>query len=387
MASDFSNLRPIVIAGHICLDLIPPFTSTGHTLGELIQPGKLLNVGPVLSAPGGCVSNTGLGLHKMGFPVSLCGKIGADYFGGIVRDLLTQRGPGLEKSLIQDPASATSYTVVINPPGVDRVFLHCPGANDTFVAEDLSEESIRGASIFHFGYPPLMRRMFEDGGAELEKVLRKGARSVTSLDMAMPDPDSDAGHADWHGILNRVLPRTDLFLPSFDEICQMLGYVQTGDLESALEDVSQQLLEAGAGVIGIKLGSDGLYIRTSTNPARLGKLAEICNCEVREWAGREILSPCYQVNECGTTGAGDATIAGFLGAVSLGHDPETAASLATAVGACACESPDGTSGIRPWHEITRRIEQGWDRLAASKLNGNWKWTPSRCVLAGPADTH
>jgi hypothetical protein len=31
----------------------------------------------------------------------------------------------------------TSYTIAISPPGVDRTFLHCPGANQTFRADDV----------------------------------------------------------------------------------------------------------------------------------------------------------------------------------------------------------------------------------------------------------
>ena len=48
---------------------------------------------------------------------------------------------------------------------MDRSFLHCPGANDTFGPEDIDVERLAGVSLFHFGYPPLMRRMYSDGGA------------------------------------------------------------------------------------------------------------------------------------------------------------------------------------------------------------------------------
>ena len=42
--------------------------------------------------------------------------------------------------------------------GVDRVFLHDPGANDTFCAGDITEEMLDGIDHFHFGYPPLMKK-------------------------------------------------------------------------------------------------------------------------------------------------------------------------------------------------------------------------------------
>jgi hypothetical protein len=55
-----------------------------------------------------------------------------------------------------------------------------------------------------------------------------------------------------------------------------------------------------------------------------------------------------------------------------GFDIARAAEAATAVGACCCEQPDATSGLREWEETQRRIDRGWDRLDA-KLNPKWVW--------------
>src|SRR3990172_9091313 len=51
------------------------------------------------------------------------------------------------------------------------------------------------ARLFHFGYPPLMKRMYEARGHELREIFRraKGTGVTTSLDMALPDPSSPAG--------------------------------------------------------------------------------------------------------------------------------------------------------------------------------------------------
>ena len=68
----------------------------------------------------------------------------------------------------------TSYTVVLNPPGIDRIFLHCPGANDTFTDEDVTDEVLGGASLFHFGYPPLMKQIWSDGGSAAGAASRAG---------------------------------------------------------------------------------------------------------------------------------------------------------------------------------------------------------------------
>ena len=72
----------------------------------------------------------------------------------------------------------SSYTLIFSSPGVDRAFLHYPGPNDTFCAADVSDEALTGARIFHFGYPPLMRRMFLDAGSELATLFRRARRHV-----------------------------------------------------------------------------------------------------------------------------------------------------------------------------------------------------------------
>jgi len=55
----------------------------------------------------------------------------------------------------------SSYTIVLNPPDTDRVFLHYPGPNHTFTANDIPYEKIKSSRIFHFGYPPLMQKFYE----------------------------------------------------------------------------------------------------------------------------------------------------------------------------------------------------------------------------------
>ena len=214
----------IVVAGHICIDVIPRIDQHVDRLDDLLQPGKLVNTGPILLSTGGAVSNTGVALARLGVPPRLMGKIGDDLFGRAILDVIRGVDPALTEAMIIDPDVDSSYTIVINPPGIDRSFLHCPGANDAFGAEDIDPVHLDGAKIFHFGYPPIMRRMFLDNGAELEAMLRM-ARDLgltVSLDMALPDPKSAAGRADWAAILARVLPFVDIFLPSLEEIVYML---------------------------------------------------------------------------------------------------------------------------------------------------------------------
>ena len=121
---------------------------------RFIKPGHLIISGPATFSTGGPVSNTGLALHRLGISTSLIAKVGSDPYGSIVRQLVEGYDPRLTGGLVVDPAVPTSYSVILSAPGVDRIFLHCPGANDDFCAEDVNYDLVAQARLFHFGYPP-----------------------------------------------------------------------------------------------------------------------------------------------------------------------------------------------------------------------------------------
>lgn len=80
--------------------------------------------------------------------MKLLGKIGNDAFGKMVQQIVRQYGGD---GLIVDDEASTSYSVVLAIPGIDRSFLHNPGANDTFTNQDIPEEDLENAALFHFG--------------------------------------------------------------------------------------------------------------------------------------------------------------------------------------------------------------------------------------------
>ena len=355
----------VLVAGHICLDVIPSLSGPAT-----IEPGGLVRVGQAALATGGAVANTGLALHRLGVPVRLLGKVGDDLFGGAVLDALDAHG--LSNGTIVAPGETTSYSIVINPPGVDRCFLHCPGANDTFAADDVPVEALEGVRAFHFGYPPLMRRMYADGGAELERLFARAraAGAVTSLDLSWPDPATEAGLVDWRAVLARTLAHVDVFSPSLDELLFMLdrpahdrGAGDGATDPDLLGRLAGDAVAMGAAVVAIKLGERGLYLRTADDVAGL---CDRLGLDRQAWRAREILTPCFQARTvAGTTGAGDCTIAGLLAALLRGDGPAEAAIAAVAVGACSVEAADATSGIPPWPEVAIRLAAGWPRLSAT----------------------
>lgn len=314
------------------------------------------------------MSNVGRALHTLGLPVRLVGMVGDDPFGRIVRDLLGDLGGDLTVC----PGSPTSYTVVVQTDRTDRTFLHAPGCNDAFGAEDIPDAAYDDVSILHFGYPPLMRRLYADRGLELERLLaRAKARvPVVSLDLSLPDPETPSGRADWPAILERALPHVDVFLPSVDELMFCLDRPTFDALQGAslghlppamVERLADRALALGPKAVGIKVGERGFLLKTALGAETLG----------RGWGGVCLWHPCFGVEVAGTTGSGDATVAGFLFALAQGMGPLAACRAAVAVGACGVEAPDAVSGIRPWDETQARIDAGWPSLGVS-LPPEWK---------------
>ncbi|HEX8037386.1 MAG TPA: carbohydrate kinase family protein [Ktedonobacterales bacterium] len=383
--------RPIAVAGHICLDVIPAMSG----VGEALRPGALVHIGPAQFATGGTVANVGLALHRLGMRPRLIGKIGDDLFGQAILDILGGADPELAAGMARATGEPTSYSVVISAAASDRIFLHCPGVNDTFGAADVADGALDGVRVLHFGYPPLMRRMYLDDGRELAELLgRAKDRGVTtSLDMARPDPQSEAGRVDWPGILRRALPFVDLFLPSAEELLFMLDrprFDAGARLDtSLLARLAVRCLEMGAAMVGLKLGDQGLYLRTTADTARLDTMGRGRPANLEAWRGRELLAPCFEAAVAGTTGSGDATIAGLLAALLADEAPEDALLDAVGVGACSVEAVDATSGIPSWEAVRERIRAGWRQAALMMVQGGdgggWRWDERARLWHGAAD--
>ena len=378
----------IIVAGHICLDIIPDWR-----IGSIktIIPGHILEMSGLKLSTGGAVANTGITLKKLGIGTTLLGKIGSDSFGKVILEILQKEGKTLVENMIISKDEISSYTIVLNPPDTDRVFLHYPGPNHTFNANDIPYEKIKSGRIFHFGYPPLMKKFYENAGEELVKIFRRVRKMniITSLDMAMPDPESPAGKIDWYKFFKNVLPMVDIFMPSIDELLFMLRPEKYNkiiknryrfDLK-LLNQLSEQLIDYGTSVVVIKLGNQGLYLRT--HKIEKSNVSRIINPS--QWNYRQLLSPCFATEVKGTTGTGDATIAGFLSQLLDGGEPEKSITLATAVGACCVEAVDATGGIRPLPEVISRINSGWERLSLSIPMDNWKYDYQYKIWRGPED--
>ncbi len=371
-----NRLIDVIVSGHLCLDLLP---SMEHVkLNELPSPGHLFEIGPMTFSTGGAVSNTGLALQRLGVNVRLMSNVGDDAIGHLIRAFLDAREPSLTEWIRVKAGSPGSYTLVLSPEKVDRIFLHWAGTNATFNASDVDYAQAAQAKLFHLGYPALLPGLLAGEGEELASLLRQvyQAGTLTSLDSSLPDPQGASGRARWQHVLAQALPFVDVFIPSIEEILFMLRRADydrwKGDILNSisapyLDVLADELLAMGAcAVVGFKLGELGVYLRGGT-PARFGRWKQL-PIRIDEWANQRVWHPAFEVQVLGTTGAGDSAYAGFLTAALRGLSMEQSARWACAVGACNVEAVDATSGIRTWNATQQRIAEGW-AFHAKTLNG------------------
>ncbi len=386
----------VVVAGHLCLDVTPAFPQgLGSDPSAVFAPGRLVRVGPATLSTGGAVSNTGLSLLRMGLKAELMAKIGEDVFGEAIRRLCAQAGA--ERGLVVVAGEQSSYSCVLAAPGIDRIILHCPGANDTFCADDVDYALVREARLFHFGYPCIMERFYADEG-ELARMYErvKSGGTITSLDQSYPDPASPGGRADWEAILGRALPHVDVFLPSAEESLLMFDRPrfearrrEAGgrDLTKVLraEDVrmiADRLLDMGVGIAGVKCGVRGLYLRTA---ADLGRVGGAGGPPAAAWADRELWTAPFRVPVVSATGSGDSAIAAFLAAFLRGLGPEEALRAGCVAGALSVQTLDVVSGMLPFDEMLARAEALRERLPLDPGEG-WRYDGACACWRGPLDS-
>ena len=175
-----------------------------------------------------------------------------------------------------------------------------------------------------------------------------------------------------------MLPLVDVFAPSVEELLFMLEHDtwqrlwrEHGKIDIAghidgplVERMAQRSLEMGAGVVLMKLGDQGVYVRTSAEARRIGAMGAGRPADVEAWVNQQAWTGCFAVEVAGTTGSGDCTIAGFLAGLLAGQGPGEASASAVGTGACSVERPDATSGVPSWQGLRQRIAGGWKKRSS-----------------------
>lgn len=362
--------KKAVVAGHICLDITPVFEE--KTSLAAIRPGQLVHTEGVEVNLGGAVANTGRAMQLFGAKVELVAKIAEDEFGRLVLEMLSAQN--IPQKMLLTKGESTSYSVVLSLPHTDRIFLHCPGANDALSGEELTDSLFADSTLFHFGYPTIMKNFYTDEGAQLLQLYKRvhSLGVVTSLDMASVNEASPSAKTDWQRVLKKTLPYVDFFVPSVEELCFMLHkdiYQEwkeragERDIPEILKErevalLAEELIEMGAEAVMIKCGAKGIYYKSGS----MERVEEKTGVSMEGWRYRQGFESSFKPDRVlSATGAGDTSIAAFLTAFLEGCDMEESVRMAAAAGACCVEAYDAFSGLRDFAALRKRMADGWER--------------------------
>ena len=125
----------------------------GELLIDFTGSGKSAQGNGLFEAcPGGAPCNVLAMLRKLRRSCAFVGKVGDDLFGRLLRDTVADIGIDTA-SLIVDPEARTTLAFVQTLADGDRdfSFYRNPGADMLLRPDELPEETIRHAKIFHFG--------------------------------------------------------------------------------------------------------------------------------------------------------------------------------------------------------------------------------------------
>lgn len=362
----------VVVGGYLGVDLTPGFYETsGHfNPANVFKPGSLTEVGNLSISLGGVVANTGSALKIFDQQVLLMGLIGNDLLGEIALKILKENS--LSEGIITNDQAGTAYGIVLSPPGCDRIFFESPGCNRNFTSSDIDYRTVAQSRIFHFGYPPLMKAFYDNNGEELEKMFSnvKALDVLTSLDMTLPDPESESGKVDWKRILIRVFPYIDIFTPSIEEIVYMMKpdvysqitkNITAGDIidsipKEIIHSIGRELINLGVSIVLIKSGKSGAYLFTGN----VSSLNDVPGMTIFEdsWNHLEIRSPAFRIDAArvkNASGAGDVAVAGFLAAILKGNDPEIALKYSMCAGRNNLYGMNATVGLSDWETMTKEL--------------------------------
>jgi sugar/nucleoside kinase (ribokinase family) len=398
-----------VVAGHVCVDLTPGLGAhrAVEAVEELLRPGSLIDARGLVVSPGGAVANTGLSLARMGVSVGLMARVGSDSLAPMLRATLQDAGvPDTAVELVEATGESTSYSVVLALPGVDRIFLHDSGANDSFSVTDVRSGLDRFARIstgsqpriMHFGYPTAIASMYRTGPEPLALVLGEArARGLTvSVDFSLPDPAGEAAAAPWREILERAMPLVDICFPSVEELSLMLdrpGFLRRESRHTGAEafspdyayDLAGELLAMGAAVVVVKLGARGLLVRwDQASRERLTRTGAISLRDRLPGGGHgdtvtvACIVPGYNAPQVvSTTGAGDSAIAGVLAALLGGYSLVEACEIGCLAGRNAVMTVDAVSGAQSLAEMENERNRDASERSAVALErpAEWSFSP------------
>jgi len=271
----------------------------------------------VTVSPGGCGSNTAVGLAALGIPTGIVARTGDDDSADLLFRYWERVGvdPRFVRRRIGKP---TGTSIGLIDDDFQPRFIHTSGANRGLTADVIDPVALgaSGVRFFHIAGFFVLPNLFEQVGEKLAALRDLGI--TTSLDVVfnvrMDDPKLRSA-------LWAALPELDYFIANDHEASRLTG-------EDDYRKAAAVLKDRGARSVIIKLGASGCYGLSDS------------------FSGTVLAT---KIDVVDTTGAGDAFAAGFIAGLTQGKGFQDACKAGNQAGAKICTR---LGAITAWLEET-----------------------------------
>ena len=261
-------------------------TALGELLIDFTESGESEQGNRMLEAnPGGAPANVLAMLTKLGKKTAFIGKVGNDPPGQYLREMVA--GEGIDTTyLLSDETVHTTLAFVHKKPDGDRdfCFYRNPGADMMLTEEEVPEDLIRNARIFHYGSLSMTHPGVREATLKAIRVAKESG-CLLSFDPNLREPLWDSlNHAKEQ--IAEGMTYCDILKISDNEIVWFTGKADYDEGAALLQDVYAIPL------ILLTKGKEG---------------------SIAYYGGQKVEgAPFLQEHTVDTTGAGDAFVGSLL---------------------------------------------------------------------------
>lgn len=305
--------------------------SVGEVLIDMLPSDKgkrLVEVSAFMPKPGGSPANVAVAAARLGASVAFIGKVGSDFFGEHLVDVLKSEGVET-RGMRFDSAARTTLALIAQPSDQtnEYIFYRNPGADQLLRPDELDLPLLQQARILHCGSLSLSQEPCRSATFEAVRIAKQ-AGALISFDVhyrpALWDSPEQALTQ-----IRAMLPFADLIKANQTEM-----ELVTGSRE--IEQGAAQLMQGGAKLVVITLGAQGSYFSSASQKGYVNG---------------------FKVDAIDSTGCGDAFNGALLSQISkfgfdnLDANIQTALQYANAAGAITATRPGAIPALPTPREV------------------------------------
>ncbi|NIF89499.1 sugar kinase [Burkholderia sp. Cy-637] len=276
---------------------------------------------------GGDTSNFCIAAARQGARTGFVSAVGDDHFGRLLLELWRREQVDTATVRVDRSAPTGVYFVSHGEHGHAFDYLRAGSAASRYASGELPLEAIAAARVIHLsGISFAISASACDAAfAAIDHAHANGVRVSFDTNLRLKLWPLARARA----VMLEALRRTDICLPSWDDVTLLTGHEERDAIVDAL-------LDCGPAVVALKLGKDGAYVATRDERR---------------------LVPGFAVEALDATGAGDCFGGAFIARIVAGDDPFTAARYANAAAALSTRGYGAVAPI-PEADAVRALLEG-----------------------------